>query len=201
VLRSIAVLPFDAIGLGKDRSLYGEGIAEDIINNLSRFRGLFVIARNSSFACSGSARLVREIGRELGVRYVLQGARMMGGLLRVTAELADAVTERQVWAESYDRPADEIFAVQDEPTSVIVATLVGRVESAELQLARRKPTGSLAAYELVLRGKQLLRRHQRKGELASRLLFEEVIRLDPDYAIAHVQLALTHLHEFFGTTR
>jgi TolB-like protein/DNA-binding SARP family transcriptional activator/Flp pilus assembly protein TadD len=195
---SIAVLPFDNRSGDPEREFFSEGITEDIITALSRFRGLFVIARNSSFAYRGRAVDIEQIGRDLGVHYLLQGSvRRASDTLRVTAEVVDAATGRQVWAEKYDRPAQDVFALQDEVAGTIVATLVGRLEDVLLQQARRKPAGSLAAYELVLRGRQLLHRHRRSDELAARALFEEAVALDPDSAFARCQLALTHFHEFF----
>jgi TolB-like protein/DNA-binding SARP family transcriptional activator/Flp pilus assembly protein TadD len=195
---SIAVLPFDNRCGDPDQDFFTEGITEDIITELSRFRSLFVIARNSSFAYQRREVAIRQVGHELGVHFVLRGSvRRSGDTLRVTAEFVDAGTGREVWAEKYDRPAREVFALQDEVVGTIVATLVGRLEEAMLQRVRRKPAGSLAAYELVLRGKQLLHRHQRSDEVAARALFEEAVALDPESAFARAQLALTHFHEFF----
>jgi TolB-like protein/DNA-binding SARP family transcriptional activator/Tfp pilus assembly protein PilF len=195
---SIAVLPFENRSAEADQDFVSDGITEEIITELSRFRSLLVIARNSSFAYQGRAFELRQVGEALGVRYLLRGSvRRGGGRLRVGAQLLEAATGRELWAEKYDRPAEDLFSVQDEVAATIVATLVGRVEGAELQRVRRKPPGSLAAYELVLRGRHLMHRHRREDEIEARRLLEAAVSLDPDSAFARAQLALSHLHEFF----
>ena len=195
---SIAVLPFENRGGDPDQDFFSEGITEEIITALSRFRNLFVIARNSSFAYrDGSARPER-IGRELGVGYLLQGRIWrFESTLRVSARITDTGTGEEVWAERYDRPAHDLLALQDDVAATIVATLVGRVENAELQRVRRKPLGSLAAYELVLRGRAQMHRHRPGDEDAARPLLEQAVALDPGSAFARAQLALLHLYAFF----
>jgi adenylate cyclase len=193
-LPSIAVLPFEATD---GAEFFADGITDDVIVGLSRFRSLFVISRSSSFALRGAAPSA-ELGNRLGVAYVLQGrVRRGGGLLRVTAELWDTTSGRQQWAERYDRPVDDLFAIEDELAETIVATLAGRVERAETERARGKPTGSLAAHEAVLRGLHLVHRKKRGDEDAARCFFEQAIAIDPDYAFARVQLALLHMKRFF----
>ena len=136
---------------------------EDIITELSRFRSLFVIARNSSFAYKGRALNVTGVAQELGVRYVAEGSvRKAGNRVRVTVQLIEAATGSHVWAERYDRELEDIFAIQDEVTQAMVATLPGRLEAADLDRAERKPPENLAAYECVLTGKILHHRSIKK---------------------------------------
>ena len=150
---SIAVLPFDNLSGQPEETYFSDGITEDIITGLARFRSLFVIARNSSFAFRGKSIDLAEIGRRLGVSYLLEGSvRRAGARVRITAQLIEAATGAHLWAERYDRSLDDIFAVQDEVAQTIVSTLVGRIEDARLQQSLRKPTTSLAAYDCLLRG-------------------------------------------------
>ena len=153
---SIAVLAFQNMSGDPEQEYFADGIAEDIITELSRFKSLFVIARNSSFTYKGRAVDVKQVGRELGVRYVLEGSvRRAGPRVRVSAQLIDAVSGEHIWSERYDPTAEDIFAVQDELTRKIVAILPGRVESAAHAHAARKTSQSLEAYELLLRAKFL----------------------------------------------
>jgi TolB-like protein/DNA-binding SARP family transcriptional activator/Tfp pilus assembly protein PilF len=195
---SIAVLPFENRSGDPGQDFLAEGITEEIITALARFRNLFVIARNSSFAYRDGAAAPERIGRELGVRYLLRGrVRRIDGTLRVSARITDTGTGEEVWADHYDRSADNLLALQDEVAATIVATLVGRVENAELQRIRRKPPASLAAYELVLRGRALMQRHRPGDEDQARPLLEQAVALDPQSAFARAQLALAHLYTFF----
>ena len=195
---SIAVLPFDNANSDPEQLFFSDGITEELIANLSHFRRLFVIARNSSFAYRGKALGPRDIGRQLGVGFLLHGSvRRSGQRIRVTAELIDAEREASLWAEKFDRADDDVFDVVDELASAIVSTTVGRLEDEVLRKARRKPTGSLAAYEHVLRGRALMHSSRWEDKLAARRAFEEAIGLDENFAMAHTQLALTHLYEFF----
>ena len=195
---SIAVLPFENRSDDSDQDFFSEGITEEIIAALSRFRNLFVIARNSSFAYRDGSATLERIGRELGVRYLLQGRIWrIETTLRVSARITDTGTGEEVWSERYDRPAHDLLALQDDVAATIVATLVGRVKNAELQRVRRKPLGSLAAYELVLRGRALMHRHRPGDEDAARPLLEQAVTLDPESAFARAQLALLHLYAFF----
>jgi TolB-like protein len=190
------VLPFDSAE--PDQRSFAEGIAEELIANLSRFRRLFVIARASSFAFRESATSARIIGRRLGVRFLLYGrVRLAGASIRVTSELVEAASETVLWVERFDRPADQIFGLIDELSSSIVASTVGHMEDALLRRAKRRPTSKLAAYELFLRGRALMHGDDRKDKLEARRLFEAAIAIDGDFAIAHAQLAFVHLSEFF----
>jgi TolB-like protein/DNA-binding SARP family transcriptional activator len=193
---SIAVLPFGNANPNQTDLYFSDGISEDLIANLSRFRHLFVIARASSFSYRGASAGPKEIGRRLGVRFLLFGTvRRAGDRLRVTAELVDAQSEAAIWVEKYDRPANDVFGVIDELSETIVASTVGRIESEVLRQTRRKQTGSLAAYELVLQGKALMHSPLRDDKLAARRMFEEAISLDKDFAMARAQLAYTYLYE------
>lgn len=196
---SIAVLPFDNASSSPDQTFFSDGISEELIANLSRFRRLFVIARASSFAFRGKPGSAKEIGQKLGVLFLLHGSvRRAGDRLRVTAELVEAESEAVLWVEKYDRPADDVFGVIDELSSTIVASIVGRLEDEVLRQARRKPTDSLAAYELVLRGRALMHNLRREDQPKARQLFEEAIRLDGNYAMARPAGLYLSLRVFLG---
>src|SRR5205085_4329260 len=148
---SIAVLPLVNMSGDPEQEFFADGLTEDIITELSRFHDLLVISRNSTFVYKGKAVKVQEVAREFGVEYILEGSvRKAGDRIRVTVQLIDAETDRHVWAERYDRQLEDIFAIQDEMTRAIVATLPGRVEAATHDRAKRKPTDNMAAYECVL---------------------------------------------------
>lgn len=193
---SIAVLPFDGAEL--DQAFFAEGIAEELIANLSRFRRLSVIARASSFAFRESTTPARTIGQRLGVRFLLYGrVRRVGASIRIAAELVEAASEAVLWVERYDRPAVQIFGLIDELSASIVASTVGHLEDALLRRARRRPASKLAAYELFLRGRALMHGNERKDKLDARRLFEAAIEVDAEFAIAYAQLASVYLSEFF----
>jgi TolB-like protein len=194
---TIAVLPFDNLSGDPEQHYFSDGITEDITTELSRFRSLFVIARNSSFQYRDKATDVRRIARELGVQYVVEGSvRKADDRLRITAQLIDATTGNHLWAERYDRYLEDIFSVQDEVVHTIAGTLVGRLEAAGTERAKRKPPTSLAAYDYVLRGKALpLGDLQRDAE--KRQMYEMAVELDPEYGLAHALLALTAFLEWF----
>jgi adenylate cyclase len=150
---SIAVLPFENMSHDPDQGFFADGIAEDIITELSKFRSLFVIARNSSFSFRGQAIDVKELSEKLGVRYIVEGSvRRAGNRVRITAQLIDAVADAHLWAERYDRDLNDIFAVQDEVTLAIVTAIEPTLGSAERERAHRKPTESLGAWESYQRG-------------------------------------------------
>ena len=175
-----------------EQEFFADGIAEDIITELSKFRSLFVIARNSSFAFKGQALEVREIGQRLGVRYVVEGSvRRAGNRVRITAQLIDAVDDTHLWAERYDRNLDDIFAVQDEVTHAIVTTIEPHLADTERQRARRKPPDSLGAWDSYQRGLWHLYRISPK-EIATGVGFmEQAIERDPNFALAHAGLAFS----------
>src|SRR5262245_32828175 len=162
---SIAVLPFTNLSGDPDQQYFSDGSTEDIITELSRFRDLLVIARNSSFQYRDKAVDVRRVGRELGTRYVVEGSvRKLGNRVRTTAQLVDAVAGDHFWAERYDRDLEDIRAVQDEIVATIVATLVGRIIAVGAERARRKPPQVWAAYDYLLQGREHM--HRREMEAA-----------------------------------
>jgi adenylate cyclase len=188
---SIAVLPFSNMSGDSEQQYFSDGITEDIITELSRFRSLFVIARNSSFTFRGEAIDVCEIARRLGVQFVVEGSiRRADRRVRITAQLIDATTGAHLWAERYDRELEDIFAVQDEVVRTVVATVAGRVQAAGAELARRRPPESHIAYDYVLRGLEQLNLVGEEHNAAARRVFEKAVELDPQYAVGHAYLAL-----------
>jgi adenylate cyclase len=189
---AIVVLPFTNMSGDAEQDFFADGLSEDIITELSRFKELLVISRNSAFKYKGQSVNVGEIARELGVQYVIEGSvRKAGNRVRVTAQLIDAEADRHIWAERYDRELADIFAIQDELTSSIVAVLPGRVEAATRDRAARKPTQNMAAYECVLAGKLLHHRSSREDNAKALDLLARAIALDPNYAHAHAWRACT----------
>jgi len=183
---SIAVLPLVNMSGDPEQEFFADGLSEDIITELSRFRDLLVISRNSTFVHKGKAVKVQEVAREFGVDYVLEGSvRKAGDRVRVTVQLIDAETDRHIWAERYDRQLEDIFAIQDEMTRAIVATLPGRVEAATHDRAKRKRTDNLAAYECVLAAKVLHHRSVREDNAQAQRLLDRALELDANYAHAH----------------
>jgi adenylate cyclase len=186
---SIAILPFDNMSSDPEQVFFAEGIAEDIITELSKFRSLFVIARNSSFSFKGQALEVREIGRRLGVRYVVEGSvRRAGNRVRITAQLIDAVDNTHLWAERYDRDLEDIFAVQDEVTHAIVTTIEPHLADTERQRARRKPPDSLDAWESYQRGLWHLFQYTQADMVEAIGFIEQALERDPNFAPAHAGL-------------
>jgi TolB-like protein/class 3 adenylate cyclase/Flp pilus assembly protein TadD len=184
---SIAVLPFQNMSGDSEQEYFADGIVEDIITALSRFRQLFVIARNSSFTYKGKAVDVKQVGRELGVRYVLEGSvRKAANRVRITGQLVDATTGAHLWADRMDGGLDDIFDLQDQVIASVVGAIAPAVEKAEIDRARRKPTESLDAYALYLRG--LFNLYHFGNEQAHRdalRLFNDAIKLDPEFASAY----------------
>jgi TolB-like protein len=190
---SLAVLPFDDLDGDERQERLADGFAEDLITELARFRSLLVIARNSSFAYKGKAVDLRQVGRELGVRYVLEGSVQAGDeRVRVTTQLIDAATGAHVWSERYDRPVREFFAVRDEVVGQIAATLTGSagpLNRAREEVARRKPPASLEAYDYYLLANAAWNRFGREDKLEARRLAEQAVARDPGLAAAHHILA------------
>jgi adenylate cyclase len=183
---SIAVLPFANMSGEPEQEFFADGLTEDIITALSRFRELFVISRNSAFVYKGRAVPIQDFAKQVGVQYVVEGSvRKVGNRVRVTVQLIDAISDRHIWAERYDRELEDIFAIQDEVTSAIVATLPGRIEAARIDRAERKPTANMAAYEYVLTGKVLHHRSTPEDNLEAQRMLDRAIALDPKYAHAH----------------
>jgi adenylate cyclase len=198
---SVAVLPFANLGGDLQQDYFSDGMTEDIITELARFSELLVIARNSSFQYKGEAVDIRQVGRELGARYVLKGSVRRGGdRIRITAQLIDAMTGSHRWAERYDRELHDAFAVQDEMARTIVATLAAHVNRAETERALLKPPAAWEAYEYYLRGVEALflytsRRTKALLYEARRLLGQSLV-IDPAYARAAAMLARTHLYAY-----
>jgi adenylate cyclase len=183
---SIAVLPFVNMSGDSEQEFFADGLTEDIITDLSRFRELLVISRNAVFVHKGTPVKAQQIAREFGVDYVVEGSvRKARDRVRVTVQLIDGETETHIWAERYDRKLEDIFAIQDEVTSAIVATLFGRVEAARHARAQRRPTDSMAAYEYVLTGKVLHHRSKPEANAEALRMLNLAIELDPKYAHAH----------------
>jgi len=183
---SIAVLPFLNLSGEPDHDYFSEGIVEDVITALSRFRWLFVIARNSSFAYRGRTADPRQVGRELGVRYVLEGSvRKAANRVRMTGQLIDAASGTNIWADRFEGTLDDIFDLQDRITESVVGAIAPRLERAEMERASRKPTGSLDAYDHYLRGMSAFRRTGRDAISEAIALFGKAIALDPAFASAY----------------
>jgi adenylate cyclase len=183
---SIAVLPFVNMSGDPEQEFFADGLTEDIITELSRFRQLLVISRNAVFVHKGKPIKAQQIAREFGVDYVVEGSvRKAADRVRVTVQLIDGETETHIWAERYDRKLEDIFAIQDEVTSAIAATLFGRIEAARQDQVQRKPTENMAAYEYVLTGKVLHHRSNRESNAEAILMLNRAIDLDPNYAHAH----------------
>ncbi len=195
---SIAVLPFVNMSGDPEQEYFSDGITEDIITELSRYRELFVIARNSSFSYKGLSPKVQDVGRELGVGYVVEGSvRKAGNRIRVTAQLIEARTGTHIWAERFDRDLEDIFAVQDEVTQAIVAVLPVRLDGAALERAKRKPVESLTAYEHFLRARW--RWTQDSADIAHAIEgIEMAIKLDPGFARAYAWLAIVYADSVFA---
>jgi adenylate cyclase len=189
---SIAVLPLTNMSGDPEQEFFADGITEDILTELSRFRDLFVISRTSSFALKGRAANIQDVAKELGVQFVVEGSvRKVGNRVRITVQLIDAATDRHIWAERYDRNFEDIFEIQDEVTQAIVSTLPGRVEAVARERVERKTTGNMVAYECVLVGKVLHHRSQRESNAEAIRHLDRAIELDPKYAHAHAWKACT----------
>ena len=191
---SVAVLPFTNMSGDPEQEFVSDGIAEDVITALSHYPSLFVIARNSSFTYKGRAVDVKQVGRELGVRYVLEGSvRKAGNRIRVTAQLIEAGTSNHVWAERYDRDLADIFAVQDELTEALTTALAPAIADAELRRAMRKPPGSLDAWAAYQRGLWHLSKATADDDATGEKFFKQAIDLDPTFSGGYGALALYQL--------
>jgi TolB-like protein/class 3 adenylate cyclase len=180
---SIAVLPFQNMSGDPEQEYFVDGLVEDIITALSRFKSLFVIARNSSFTFKGKAVDIKQVGRELGVRYVLEGSvRKAGSRVRITGQLIDSETGAHIWAERYDGDSDDVFELQDKVTLDVVAAVTPRLEQAEIERTSRVPTANLGAYDYYLRGTAKFYQGGREACRESLQLFYHAIELDPSFA-------------------
>ncbi|MGP8230046.1 MAG: TIR domain-containing protein [Steroidobacteraceae bacterium] len=185
---TICVLPFANMSGDPEQEYFSDGITEDIITELSRWRLLAVRSRSASFRYRGIAVDMKQVARELNVRYILEGSvRRMGARIRINAQLIDTGSGSHVWAEKFDRDLAELFTVQDQVVQTIVSTLVGRVQVSDTERARRKPPASLEAYECVLQG-NALSWEDPEGAMEAARLFEKAIEIDPSYGLAHALL-------------
>ena len=190
---AIAVLPFDNLSGDPEQEYFADGIAEDLIMRLSLWRSFPVIARNSSFVYKGQAVDVKRVSEELGVRYVAEGSvRRAGDRVRISAQLVDSATGHHVWANTYDRDLADIFAVQDEISAAIAASMIGEVERTEGELARRHDPGNLEAWDLYQRGLWHYRRLSVEDNSKARAFLAQALELDPYFAAAYSRLAAVH---------
>ena len=196
---SIAVLPFANMSGDPEQEYFADGISEDIITALSKISGLFVIARNSSFTFKGKNVHVGEVGKKLGVRFILEGSvRKAGNRVRITAQLVDASSAGHIWAERYDRELTDVFAVQDEVTKEIVAALALNLTIGEQQQLTGEHTSSPEAYDSFLRGRELWHLQTKETNAEARVALQRAIELDPNFAPAYALLAITHMRDYLN---
>jgi len=187
---SIAVLPFQNMSGDPEQEYFADGMVEDIITGLSRFRWLLVIARTSSFTYKGRAADVKQVGRELGVRYLLEGSvRKSINRVRIAGQLIDVSSGTHLWADRFEGALEDVFELQDQVTARVVGAIAPRLQQAEMERARRKPTEILDAYDLVLRGCANVHKRTRDGNDEALSLFYQAIQRDPDYAWAYALAA------------
>ena len=186
---SIAVLPFQNMSGDPEQEYFADGMVEDITTALARVKWLFVIARNSSFAYKGKAIDIKQVGRELGVRYVLEGSvRKAGNKVRITGQLIEVASNAHLWADRFDGGLEDIFDLQDQITANIIGAISPKLETAEIALSRRKPTENLGAYDYYLRGLALLYQFSKEGHEQSIPFFRKAVELDPDFALAQAAI-------------
>jgi TolB-like protein/class 3 adenylate cyclase len=188
---SIAVLPFQNMSGDPEQEYFADGMVEDIITALSRFKSLFVIARNSSFTYKGKAVDIKHVGRQLGVRYVLEGSvRKAGGRVRITGQLIEAETGSHLWADRFDSALDDVFDLQDKVATSVVGAIAPHVERAEVIRVKRKRTEDLVSYDHYLRGLAVFDINSRPAYEEARQCWEKAVEIDPDFALAWAQLGL-----------
>jgi adenylate cyclase len=191
---SIAVLPFTNLSGDPEQEYFSDGITNDIITDLSKFRGLLIIASNTVFTYKGTPVKAKKVSQELGVRYVVEGSvQRTDDRVRINAQLIDTATGHHLWAERYERNLKDIFALQSEIVQTIVATLAIKVDEAEIARAMRKDTISLEAYDYFMRGWQYFLRRTRPANVKAKEMFRKAIELDPDYSDAYWALGLAQL--------
>lgn len=194
---SLAVLPFQNIGGDPEQEYFADGVVEDIITGLSRVKWLVVIARNSSFAYKGKSVDVKHIGRELGVRYILEGAvRKAEQRVRITAQLVDAQTGAQLWADRFDRPLGDIFTLQDDIAMSVIGAIEPSVRKAEIERVRRKRPDSIEAYDLALQALPFVYKMMPESAAPALPLLNKALELEPGYATAHALLAWCYHFRF-----
>ena len=193
---SIIVLPFSNLGNDPEQDYFADGMTEDLITELSRFQELLVIARNTAFTYKDTPVKVQDIGHDLKVRYVLEGSvRRAGNRIRIAAQLIDAASGHHLWAERFDRNLEDVFAVQDEVVQKIVATMSGKLVETERNRARTLDSEALAAYDLVLKGRELWHKFTAEDNRAARALYRQAFEKDPSYGRASASIAWTYLIE------
>ena len=196
---SIAVLPFENMSGDPEQEYFADGLVEDITTALARFKSLFVIARNSSFTYKGRAVDIRQVGRELGVRYVLEGSvRKAGSTLRITGQLIEAETGSHLWAEKFDGPMDDVFELQDQVASSVAGVIDPLLLDTEIMRALDRPTADLTSYDLYLRALPLMRAWAREPIARAIVLLEEAVERDPRHGPALASLALCHSQNFLS---
>lgn len=188
---SIAILPFANLGNDPEQEYFADGITNDLITDLSKFNSLFIIAANSTFSYKGKPVKVQKVAEDLGVRYVLEGSvQRTGDTIRINAQLIDALSGHHLWAERYDRKAEDLFAIQNEILKTIVGTLQVKVNNAEFERTLKRPTENLSAYDYYQRGFYYFLAWGKENNDQARRSLEKAIELDPDYARAYAMLAL-----------
>jgi adenylate cyclase len=196
---SIAVLPFDNMSGDPNQQYFSDGVTEDIITELSRFRELIVISRTSSFVFRGQGTPIAEIARKLGVQYVVEGSiRKSGKRVRITAQLIDANGDKHIWAEHYDRELEDIFEVQDDVVHRITGTLVGRLEDERQERAKRQSRSELRAYDMYLRAREHFFSWSPEENRKAAELLGRTIEIEPDYAAALALLSEVHSRDWFN---
>jgi adenylate cyclase len=193
---SIAVLPFQNMSGDPEQEYFADGMVEEIITALSRFKSLFVIARNSSFTFKGGAVDIKEVGRTLGVRYVLEGAvRKASGKVRITGQLIDAVTGAHIWADRFERDLTDVFALQDEVTVAVVSAIQPKLLQTEIAMATRRRPENLTAYDFFLRAMQHFYLTTREGDVEAIRLARRALELDPRFGIAAAVAGICHMRD------
>ena len=198
---SIAVLPFQNMSGDPEQEYFADGMVEDIITALSRFKSLFVIARNSTFTYKGKAVDIKHVGTELGVRYVLEGSvRKSGGRVRITGQLIEAATGAHLWADKIDGALDDVFELQDQVTQSVVGAILPKLHQAEMDIAARKPRSTWSCYDKYLRGNALLFQLSPATLAEAKNEFEQALSLDPNFAPALASFAASYVVQqiFFG---
>jgi TolB-like protein/class 3 adenylate cyclase len=196
---SIAVLPFENMSTDSEQDYFADGLVEDIITALSRYKSLFVIARNSSFTYKGKTTDIRQVGRELGVCYVLEGSvRRADQRLRITGQLIDASTGAHLWAEKFDGPMEDVFELQDQVASSVAGVIDPLLLDTEIRRALEQPTSDLTAYHFYLRSLPHIRAWSREANIQAIALLERAVECDPRYGMALASLALCHAHNLLN---
>ncbi len=191
------MLPFTNLSGDPEQEYFGDGIVEDIISGLTRFHSLFVIARNSSFIFKGKAINVRQVARELGVRYLLEGSvRKAGERIRIAGELLDSATGAHIWADHFDGALSDIFDLQDQITASVVGAIEPKLRHAEIERARRKPTESVDAYDLFLRAVALNAARKKEDNREALRLLYRAVEIDPRYAAAYALAGYCYVRQY-----